>query len=163
MLCSSPSGYPTPQIISTKYPQYRAVPLLAMHKQPATNRLLRPLRQLLPSALLQASKDQLRLERPLERDAPDLAGLLLGERVVVLQVGAEPFGFQRRPRGVLVHGARVLRPVRELVGVHGEFRLQVLDGLGVFVEEDLGGGKVLVSIYIKGMVFGSADWTLTVP
>lgn len=126
--------------------------LLAMHKQPATQRLLRPLRQLLARALLQAAEHQLRLQLPLERDVPDLAGLLVGQRVVVLQVGAEPLGLQRRPRGVLVHRARVLGPDGELVGVHGQVGLQGLDGLGVFVEEDLRKVGSAVAVVWVGMV-----------
>jgi hypothetical protein len=115
-----------------------------VNKQPTTsNVLVRLLRQLLPSALLKTAKDELRLERPLERDVPGLAGLLVGKRVVVLQVGAEAFGFEGGPGGELVHGGRVLGPVGELVGVLGELGLEGLDGGGVLVEEDLRGGEVL--------------------
>lgn len=111
---------------------------LAVHEQPAASNLLRVLGgQLLPGALLQTAKDELRLEGPLQGDAPDLAGLLVGQRVVVLQVGAEAFGFESGPGGELVHGGGVLAPVGELVGVLGELGLQGLDGLGVLVEEDL--------------------------
>lgn len=111
-----------------------------MHEQSAASNLLRVLGgQLLPGALLQTAEDELRLERPLQWDTPDLAGLLVGQRVVVLQVGAEAFGFKSGPGGELVHGGGVLAPVGELVGVLGELGLERLDGLGVFVEEDLGG------------------------
>jgi hypothetical protein len=97
------------------------VSLLTVHKQPtASNLLLVPSRQLLPGTLLQATEDKLRLERPLQRNVPDLAGLLVRERVVVL-----------------VHGGGVLAPVGELVGVLRELGLQGLDGGGVLVEEDL--------------------------
>ena len=60
----------------------------------------------------------------------------------MLQIRAEAFGFESRPGGVLVHGGRVLAPGRELVGVGGDFLLQGFDGGGVFVEEDLVGGRV---------------------
>jgi hypothetical protein len=115
-----------------------------VHKQPAASDLLLiSSRQLLPGALLQATEDKLRLERPFQRNVPDLAGLLVRERVVVLEVGAEAFGFESGPGGVLVHGGGVLAPVGELVGVLRELGLQGLDGGGVFVEEDLGRGDVL--------------------
>ena len=102
-----------------------------------SNVLVRLLGQLLPSALLETAEDELRLERPLERDVPGLAGLLVGQRAVVLQVGAEAFGLKGGPGGELVHGRGVLGPVGELVGVLGELGLEGLDGGGVFVEEDL--------------------------
>ena len=109
-----------------------------MHKQPTTSNVLDGLgRQLLPGALLKTTEDELRLERPLQGDVPDLAGLLVGQGVVVLQVGAEAFGFEGGPGGELVHGGGVLAPVGELVGVLGELGLEGLDGGGVFVEEDL--------------------------
>jgi hypothetical protein len=109
-----------------------------MHKQPATrNRLARLVRQLLPRALLQSAEDELRLQLPVGRDVPDLSGLLIGQRVVVLEVSAQAFGFECCPGGELVHGARVFRPFGELVGVRRDFGLQGLDcGVG-FVEEDL--------------------------
>ena len=108
-----------------------------MNKQPTTSNVLVGLsRQLLPSTLLETTEDELRLER-LQGDVPDLAGLLVGQGVVVLQVGAEAFGFEGGPGGELVHGRGVLRPVGELVGVLGELGLEVLDGGGVLVEEDL--------------------------
>ena len=109
-----------------------------MHKQPSTsNVLVRLLRQLLPGTLLKTTEDELRLQRPLQGDVPGLAGLLVGQRAVVLQVGAEAFGFEGGPGGELVHGGGVLAPVGELVGVLGELGLEGLDWGGVFVEEDL--------------------------
>ena len=109
-----------------------------MHEQPTTSNVLDRLgRQLLPGALLKTTEDELRLERPLQGDVPNFAGLLVGQGVVVLQVGAEAFGFEGSPGGELVHGGGVLRPVGELVGVLGELGLEVLDGGGVLVEEDL--------------------------
>lgn len=108
---------------------------LAMHKQSSTSNILRRLvRQLFPRALLKTTKHQLRLQRPLQGNVPGLGGFLVGQRAVVLQVGAEAFGFERGPGGELVHGGRVLGPVGELVGVLGELGLQGLDGGGVFVE-----------------------------
>lgn len=115
-----------------------------MNKQPSTsNVLVRLLRQLLPRTLFKTTKDELRLERPLERDVPGLAGLLVGQRAVVLQVGAEAFGFEGGPGGELVHGGGVLGPVGELVGVLGELALEGFDGGGVFVEEDLKMGELV--------------------
>jgi hypothetical protein len=130
------------RVLSKRCPLVQ-VSLLTVHKQPAASDLLLiPSRQLLPGTLLQATKDELRLERPLQRNVPDLAGLLVRERVVVLQVGAEAFGFESGPGGVLVHGGRVLAPVGELVGVLRELGLQGLDRRGVLVEEDLGERRV---------------------
>lgn len=121
-------------------PRSNRLSRLAVDKQPTTSNVLVGLsRQLLPSTLLETTKDELRLERPLQGNVPDLAGLLIGKGVVVLQVGAEAFGFEGGPGGELVHGGGVLRPVWELVGVLGELGLEVLDGGGVLVEEDLRG------------------------
>jgi hypothetical protein len=109
-----------------------------MHKQPpARNRLARLVRQLLPRALLQAAENELGFQLPVRRDVPDLGGLLVGQRVVVLEVSAQAFGFERRPGGELVHGGRVFGPLGELVGVGGDFGLQGLDCSVGFVEEDL--------------------------
>jgi len=81
------------------------------------------------------AKDQLALQAPVERDVPGGGDLLVDQRVVVLQVGAETFLFKGRPDGKLMHGIGVLAPLRELVGIQGEVLLQVRDGLGVFVEQ----------------------------
>ena len=111
-----------------------------MHKQPPTrNRLARLIRQLLPRALLQPTKHKLRLQLPIRGDVPDLRGLLVGQRVVVLQVGAQALGLERRPGRELVHGGRVLGPLGELVGVGGDFVLQGFYCVAGFVEEDLAG------------------------
>ena len=111
-----------------------------MHEQPAASNVLDRLAgQLLPGTLLNTTEDELRRQRPLQWDVPDLAGLLLRQRVVVLQVGAEAFGFESGPCGELVHGGSVLRPDGELVGVDRELGLEGLDGRGVLVEEDLKG------------------------
>lgn len=129
------SMYPFPRLILQAHTANR---LLAVNKQPSTsNVLVRLLGQLLPSALLETAEDELRLERPLQGNVPGLAGLLVGQRAVVLQVGAEAFGLKGGPGGELVHGRGVLGPVGELVGVLGELGLEGLDGGGVFVEEDL--------------------------
>jgi hypothetical protein len=109
-----------------------------MHKQPPTgNRLARLIRQLLPRALLQPTKHKLRLQLPVGRDIPDLRGLLIGQRVVVLEVSAQAFGFESCPGCELVHGGGVFGPLGELVGVEGDFVLERFDGVAGFVEEDL--------------------------
>lgn len=117
--------------------------LRAVNKQPLTESLLELLLTGLAST---ATEDQLRPELPLKRNAPVLSGLLVDDRVVVLQVGAETLGLERNPECVLVHGVGVLGPVAEVVGIEGEGLAQVLDGLGGFVEEDLG----LVSCVARG-------------
>ena len=115
---------------------------LTMHKQPpACNRLARLIRQLLPRALLQPTKHKLRFQLPVGRDIPDLRGLLVRQRVVVLEVGAEAFGFESCPGCELVHGGGVFGPLGELVGVEGDFVLQRFDGVAGFVEEDLLGKR----------------------
>ena len=55
----------------------------------------------------------------------------------MLQIAAEPFGLEGGPEDVLVHGVRVLGPRWKLIRIVRELVLHVLDGLGVFVEEDL--------------------------
>jgi hypothetical protein len=55
----------------------------------------------------------------------------------VLEVSTEALGLERNPQGVLVHGVCVLGPVTKVVCVEGELLAEVLDGLGVFVAEDL--------------------------
>jgi hypothetical protein len=118
-----------------------------MHKQPPTrNRLARLIRQLLPRTFLQPTENKLRLQLPVRRDIPNLRGLLVGQRVVVLQVGSQPLGFERRPGRELVHGGRVLGPLGELVGVEGDFVLQGFDCVAGFVEEDLPRRKETISI-----------------
>ena len=118
-----------------------------MHKQPAAgNRLARLIRQLLPRALLQPTKHKLRLQLPVGRDIPDLRGLLVRQRVVVLEVGAEAFGFESRPGGELVYGGGVFGPLGELVGVEGDFVLQGFDCVAGFVEENLPRRKETISI-----------------
>lgn len=135
-----------------------------MDEQPSTGNLLRRLgRQLLPSTVFHTTEDELRLQRPLQGDVPDLAGLLVGERVVVLQIGTEAFGFESGPGGELVHGGGVLAPVGELVGVLGELGLQLLDGRGVLVEEDLLGVGVSRVVFCCKMTEQWIDRALTVP
>jgi hypothetical protein len=84
-----------------------------------------------------ATEDQLAAELPLKGNVPVVSRLLVNERVVVLQVGAEALSLESRPQGELVHGVGVLAPVAEVVCVQGELLAKVLDGLGGFVEEDL--------------------------
>jgi hypothetical protein len=106
----------------------------AVDKQPLAESLLELLLARLASA---ATKDKLRPELPLKRDAPVLSSLLVDDGVVVLQVGAEALSLERNPEGVLVHGVGVLGPVAEVVCVEGEGLAEILDGLGSFIEEDL--------------------------
>lgn len=105
-----------------------------MNKQPLAECLLELLLTSLAGA---ATKNKLRPELPLERNAPVLGNLLVDDGVVVLQVGAETLGLERNPQRVLVHGVGVLGPVAEVVCVERERLAEVLDGLGGFVEEDL--------------------------
>ena len=119
-----------------------------MDEQPLAKSLLELLLTRLAGT---ATKDQLRPQLPLERDAPVLSGLLVDDGVVVLQVGAEALGLERNPQRVLVHGVGVLAPVAEVVGVQGEGLAQVLDWLGRFVEEDL---SAHVSLAVCGLQRG---------
>lgn len=93
-----------------------------MHKQP---RSMRGLVLLLTSLTSTTAKDELGPEFPVERDLPVLCGLGVDDGVVVLEVGAEAFGFEGDPEGVLVHGVCLLGPVAEVVGIGGcvEMRL----------------------------------------
>lgn len=108
-----------------------------MEEQPLLNRLLASCCQTFSRTFRRSTKNQLGLQRPIQRNIECLGGFLIGQWVVVLQVAAQSFSFQGRPQLVLVHSSRVLGPLREFVGVDGVFGLQSLDGLGVFVEKDL--------------------------
>lgn len=108
--------------------------LRTVDKQPLAMSLLE---LLLASLAIAATKDQLAPELPVKRDAPLLCCTLVDDRVVVLEVGTEAFGFKRNPESVLVHGVAVLRPVAEVLCVGRKPFAEVVDGLGVFVEEDL--------------------------
>lgn len=106
----------------------------AVHEQPLAVCVL----ELLVARLARAAtKDQLAPELPLERDVPVLRCLLVDDRVVVLQVGAKALCLEGNPECILVHGVGVLGPVAEVVRVNGEGLAEVLDGLRVFVAEDL--------------------------
>lgn len=52
-----------------------------------------------------AAKDELSGELPRRRDGPLLLDLLVDEGVVVLEVGAQAFGFEGGPDCELEHGA----------------------------------------------------------
>ena len=71
------------------------------------------------------------------RNVPLSGRPLVRERVVVLQVGAEPFRLEGCPQVVLVHSRRVLRPLWELVRVLRELGLKLLNRLWVLVEQNL--------------------------
>ena len=109
MLVTRKGSHESTQLLRDPNPHSTRLSRLAVDKQPTTSNVLVGLgRQLLPSTLLETTKDELRLERPLQGDVPDLAGLLVGQRAVVLQVGTEAFGFEGGPGGELVHGGGVL-------------------------------------------------------
>lgn len=102
--------------------------------------LLERLGRLLARVALASAEDQLRLELPVAGDLPLLLDAGVRDRVVVLQVGAEALLLQGNPQRQLVHGRGVLAPLRELVGEKSVRLLQLVDGGGVFEEEDLRGG-----------------------
>ena len=104
-----------------------------MNKQP----LLKRQKRLRTRLTRPPAKHQLRLEAPGGRDLPLGLGGGVHDRVVVLQVRAEALALEARPQHQLVHRARVLAPLRELVRVQREVRLQRLHRRGVFEEEDL--------------------------
>ena len=99
--------------------------------------LLNGLELLLAGLACTSTKDELGTELPLLGDLPLLLSTLVDNGVVVLEVGAEALSLERNPGGVLVHGRCVLGPVAEVVCVEREGLAEVLDGLGVFEEEDL--------------------------
>jgi hypothetical protein len=109
--------------------------LSAMDEKPLASCLLELLLARLTGT---ATKDQLAPELPVKRNVPVLSSLLVDNRVVVLKIGAETLGLKGNPKRVLVHGVGLLRPVTKVMGVDGERLAKVFDGLGVFVEEDLG-------------------------
>lgn len=67
----------------------------------------------------------------------ELLDLAVEVGLVVLQAGAEAFGFEGGPDGVLVHGGGFGGPGGEAVGDGGEFVLHGFYGGGVVEEEDL--------------------------
>lgn len=89
--------------------------------------LLDRLEGLLPGLALLLPKHQLRIQLPVLVDAPRRLHLLVDERVVVLQVGAEALGLQRRPHGQLRHAVALHGPGREAVRVDGVRVLDLLD------------------------------------
>jgi hypothetical protein len=105
-----------------------------MDKQPLAMCLLE---LLLASLTGTATEDQLAPELPVKRDVPVLRSLLVDDGVVVLEISAETLGLKGNPQRVLVHGVGMLGPVAEVVGVERKRFAEVLDGLGIFVEEDL--------------------------
>lgn len=98
---------------------------------------------------LLAAKDELGVELPVRRDVPLRGDLLVDERVVVLQVGAQALGLEGDPQRVLQHGVGLGRPQGELVGVHGEGGLLLLDRLRVLEEEDLFWGHLSVRGFVR--------------
>lgn len=88
-----------------------------MDEQSTLERLERLGLEVLSRAVGKTAKNQLGLEAPFERNVEHFAGLLVRQRVVVLQIAAEALSLERGPQHVLVHGRGVLRPLWELVGV----------------------------------------------
>ena len=86
--------------------------------------------------LARDAKRHLRDQIPRLGDVPGGLDFGVDERVVVLQVGAEPFVGQSGPDDVLVDGARVLGPDGEVVLGEGELVLQLARVFGVFEEQD---------------------------
>lgn len=95
------------------------------------------------------AEDHHGLELPVLADIPLGLDLLVDQRVVVLQVGPQALGLERRPHGELVHGVGLRRPLREAVGVGDVLVLETLDGWSVFVEEDL------LAVSVSGRSHGS--------
>lgn len=85
--------------------------LKAVEEGPLLNRLLALRRQLVACSFSSVTKHKLGLQAPLQWNVPNLASLLVGQRVVVLKIGAETFGFESRPDFVLVHGGGVFGPL----------------------------------------------------
>lgn len=98
---------------------------------------LRPWLQLLPRTIRDVAKHELSLELPLLRNAECLGGLLVGNGVVMLEVCSETLSLKGSPEVILVHGGCVLGPLGEVLRIDGVGGLQLLDGLGVLVEEYL--------------------------
>lgn len=107
-----------------------------VHKQPLAESFLELLLTRLASP---ATEDQLRPELPLEWDVPVLSGLLVNDWVVMLEVGTKTLSLKRYPQSVLVHSIGVLTPVAKMVCIQWERLAQVLNRLGVLVEQDLQG------------------------
>lgn len=108
-----------------------------MPLHPLLHRLLIFLLQALSCTIRWLSKHQLCHMTPLKRNTKLLRDLLIRQWVIMLQIRSQPLSFQRNPESVLVHGASVVGPLREFIGVEWEFRLEAFDDFAVFVEEDL--------------------------
>jgi hypothetical protein len=121
--------------------------------------LLHRLKCLLASLPGSSSNNHFRSQHPCVRDIPLLGNLVVNDRVVMLQVCAQAFGFERAPQCVLMHGGGLLRPFGELGGVGWEAGLHGFYGIRVVEEENLLGGNVSVFILINvwiGAVIGRA-------
>lgn len=81
---------------------------------PSRPKILHPLLQrlkcLLPGPTRRLPKHQLRLQQPGRRHIVHGLQARVDERVVVLQVHAQAFGFEKGPDGVLGHAVRVVGP-----------------------------------------------------
>lgn len=106
--------------------------------------LLQRRERLLTSLSSTSAKHELSVQLPFLGELPGFSDFGVHERIVVLEVGAETFGLESDPQGVLQHAARLRGPDGEAVGVDGELGLHALDNGLIFEEEDLMG--VLVSL-----------------
>ena len=103
------------------------------------NTLLHIPKLLLLRPCLRPPQHHLRLQTPRLGHPKFRLDLLIDQGVIMLQVDAKPFGFERGPQHVLVHAVCLLGPAGEFVFVGFEFFLEGADGGCVFVEEDLRG------------------------
>ena len=91
-----------------------------MNNQPLPLNLLE---RLLPRLSSRRANNHLRAQLPVLAHIPLLLNLLVDQRVVMLEVGAQAFGLKGCPDGVLVHAVGLCGPDGELVGVQCELLL----------------------------------------
>lgn len=89
-----------------------------------------------------APKDQLGIQPPGPGQAPGGSDLVVDERVVVLEVGAEALEPEGGPEEQLLHAGALGGPGGEAVGVRWERDLHALDDVVVLEEEDGAGGPL---------------------
>lgn len=86
------------------------------------------------------TKYKLSIQSPRLGELPSLSNLVVDERVVMLQVGAEAISLKGSPDQALVHGSRLRGPVGEFIGIEGKLLLELLGGV-FFGEEQNGAGS----------------------
>ena len=107
--------------------------------------------------MLYAAKGHLGTQQPAGGQVPLLADRLVDQRVVVLQGGANTFLGQGGPDRKLGDPGAMFGPDGEVVGIEGEFLLQILDDGGVLEEQHCAEACAEAAVYL-GLALGISLW-----